>query len=313
MSKESALNLAKGGVAQVVASAPAQVEATQPPAGATATDVVPAVAVAATTEDSRLSIIIKKETELFKEKERIKKEREDMSAKAKEYESVISRIKAFEDTAKTSKVDALKMLGWTDTDIINLMATDKAAPTAEEIAGRIAEEKVKGLRDELSEKDKASAKARDEQLVNNFRTELGQTLKTDAAKYKFAAHEGKEAELQAWAIINENLKLNNELMTISEALEMTNELYKAKYESGRKLFEDIPASAVEPAPQTIEQPARGANSGRPPVSNSPARPRTLTNSLAPTSAAASNSQARETPEQKRQKLADRLRAGGLKR
>ena len=314
MSKDSALKLAT--TPSATPAAPVVAAVAQPPAGATTIDTPQAAAPA---HDNRLDIIIKKETQIFKDREQLKKAQAEATESKRQSDEIISRVRAFEDKAKTSKVDALKMLGWTDTDIINLINADKPnAPTAEEIAAKVADEKVKGLDDKWTQKEKKAQEDRDAQEISTFRGEIGSTLKSEASKYKYAASEGREAELQAWAIILQNLKAtatpenpSGEVLTIGEALEITDEYYKMKYESKRKLFEE-PKVQIE-TPEAPAKPAGGTFAGRAPVSNTPQPPKTLTNAVAPTSRAAATTTTRETPEAKRARLADMIRGSGFKR
>lgn len=308
MSKESALKLAGG--------SPIVVPTTTAPAAApVATPVVEATAGAtppAETKDDRLSIIIKKEAKLFQEQEKIKKEREDWAKKQIEYDTVINRAKKFDEIAGKDKIAALKSLGWSDTDIVNAMNQEPTAANAVEEARRIAKEEADKIRAELSDKDKKSLAESNARLVTNFKKDLSDTLKKEADKFKFAAYEGKEAEIQAMKIIEENLRLTKgeELISIQEALEMTNDIYKAKYEGAKGLFE--PAPVAEPV---VDTPARGSMAGKPPVSSTPQpKPRTLTNAVTPTAASANTTTTRtETPGEKRQRLADALRAGGIRK
>jgi len=315
MSKESALRLATGNPtvtpnpslvpsnppAAAAAATTAEVVA-EPPAGATTTDKP-----VTQPKDDKLSIIIKKEAEIFKAREAIKKQQADLATKEKQYNEVIKRVQDFEDLAKKDKVSALKMLGWSDTDIVNIMNTEPTKPTAEEIAARIAEEKINSFKAEMTEKEKKAAAERDTQLVSNFKNELADTLKKDAEKYKFAAHRGKEAELQAMAIIEQNLKLTNgeELISIEEALQMTNDLFKQDYESARKLFDEPAAAPVEPP--------RKEMTGKPPVSNIPApKPKTLTNAVSAT-ATSTPITMNETRAQKRERLIEAIKTHGLRK
>lgn len=268
-----------------------------------------------TPDDDRLSIVIKKETEIFKQREQMKTREKELQAKQLEFDTVMKRVKDFEDLAKKDKIAAIKMLGWSDADIMNMMNAEPGKVDPVEEARRVAHEESNKLRAELTEKDNKSLQDKNTQLVNNFKTDITSKIKENASKFKFAAHEGKEAELQAYHIIVENLKASNELMSIEEALEITNDLYKDKYESGRKLFEDIPAPTTPP-PTPVET-ARGSMAGRPPVSNvtqapTAARQKTLSNAVAATSASAPT-EVRMTREQKREKLIEAIKTHGLRK
>lgn len=324
MSKESALRMATGNPTAVanpslvtpeistpkpdlkVATDPGTVE---PAAGATADPAQPA--------DPKLSIIIRKETELFKKAEAFKKEQADFQATRTEYTNVIDRVKQFEELAKTNKREAIKMLGWSKEDIAAITAEDPSSIDPAEQVRKIAQEESQKIRDELAAEKKKAAEAKDSELVTNFRNDIKAKIKEDAQKYKFAAHEGHEAELQAYHIIVENLKAtqteelpNGELMSIEEALEITNDLYKDKYETAKKAFEEQQAAAEVPAQNSM---SRGRLSGLPPVSNVPTpKPKTLSSAVTATSTSAPT-QVRESREEKKERLAALIRTHGLRK
>lgn len=319
MSKESAMKLASGGITPV-----APTIAVVPPADPPAGDPPAADPGAPPAADDKLSIFVKKEAQLFREKEAIKKEREEFQRKQKEYDDkkaeydrVISLGGQYNELVKTDKVKALKLLGWTDADIINLMA-DKPAVDPVEEARRLVDEKTKELDAKWEAKEKTAQEEDDKKLINNFKADITKTIKDNAEKFEFCAYEGKEAELQAYHIIQENLKVNGELLTIEEALTITEELYEERYKKAQGLKKLKSAEASEVAastePSTSAEVQRGALAGKPPVSNTPApKPRTLTNAVAPTTPAATPTGRRETHQEKKERLANIIRTQGLKK
>lgn len=328
MSKESALAMAKAVPASTQATAAPitpQPIATKVPVETPIVekkDPTPVATSATETpvDDKRLSILIKKEADLFKQREAINKDKTDLATKAAEYDRVINRIKEFETTAKTDKVAALKMLGWTDTDIVNAMNAEPGQVNAAEEARKIALEEVGKIRKELTEKEQKEKSDRDVSLVNNFKADISKTIKEKADKYEFCALEGAEAERLAYHMVDQNLRINKELITIDEALDMVEEVYEQKYRAAQKLKKLQPVTEAVAEPTTTAEVQRGQFAGRPPVSNTPqpaaqpaARPRTLTNAVTPTAASTTNNAVRETPEAKRARLADAIRQGGLRK
>lgn len=282
--------------------------------------------------DKGLSIVIKKEAQLRKERDAFKVEQTKFEATKTEYERVINRIKEFEDVAKRSKSEALKMLGWTDTDLINELNPEPQAPLSREDVERLADEKVKNLEKKQEEARKAEtdrlSKEADDRNVSDFKRSISDKLKEDATKYKFASHEGREAELQAFHIIVENLKATTqyaddgsviklgEMMPVDEALQITNDLYREKYESGKKLFDESAHvdAQLSPSPASVDSP-RGHQAGQPPTSNAQTaqgRSRTLNNAVTATSTSTPLT-VHETREQKKERLANQIRTYGLRK
>jgi len=328
MSKESALALLKGTPTPTPAVAPTGA----PPVAATPTAPVtppadPAVPPTETPPDDRLGLLIKKEAKIFEEREALKREKEELLKEREQYQQYNKKAKDFEELASKDKIAALKMLGWSDTDIFNHMTKEPGQVDPIEEARKIVQEEIKKLRDENAEKETQKKQNEDNRLVKEFKADITKTIKDNVEKFECCAFEGEEAELQAYHIILANLRENpnDPLMTIEEALEMTEDLYKEKYEKATKVIKKLNPTTgqVETSAAPVEIPAgskvlsspRGNNVGQPPVSQTPtAKPKTLTNSVAPTAAAASTTTTqRETPQQKKERLANLIREHGLKK
>lgn len=314
MSKESAMK---------AALAPGQqpeTQSTQNPEGtqqAAQTQTTPAQNLDA----SRLAIFAKKEAKFRQEQEAFRLEREKWQQELELAKTTNQRVRDFEDLAKKDKIAALKQLGWSDTDIINAMNPENNEPSAEEIARKIAQEETQKIRDEQKQREEEAAKAQNEALITQLKTDIGSAIKANAEKFEFCNFEGAEAEAQAYQIIVENLRENGELLSVEEALEITEEYYEERAKavlSGVKKLKPAPAaetttaSGAEPAGATT---SRGANTGKPPVSNVPQKSKTLTNSVtATTTALASTTQnKRETPAEKRERLINEIKTRGLRR
>ena len=70
-------------------------------------------------------------------------------------------------------------------------------------------------------------------LFKNLRNDLKSTLEKNKEKFKFASIKGREAEQQAFAVIEENLKLhpNDPILSPEEAMEITNQIYEEEYKA----------------------------------------------------------------------------------
>ena len=73
--------------------------------------------------------MVKKEAALQKERETLKKEREAWLAEKTEADQLRTRIKEFDETAKKDKMAALRMIGWSDEDIVNIIAASEQKAT----------------------------------------------------------------------------------------------------------------------------------------------------------------------------------------
>lgn len=310
MSKESALQMLSGTTAPVQTT-PGLLTHDMPTKTAAAD---PAAAAAVETpkdnvvglETSRLAIFAKKEAALLKEREAFKAEREAVAREKAEAEAYRRRGQEFDEISKKDKIAALRMIGWTETDIVNAIAgTETAAdPTPEERAAAAAEAKIAAW--EKAQEDKATKQAseRNLQTIQTLKKNIADTITNQAEKFEFCSIEGAEAEEQVYEIIEQNLIINKELLTVEQALEIAEELYEArdKAYSAAKKRAARGAQTTDAPVQT--EPKQAASTGTKP--DAPARGRTEA-PVVPTIPL------KETRDQKKERLAREFSAGKFER
>lgn len=247
---------------------------------------------------SRIAILAKKEAAIQKDREAFKKEREEFIAKQKEADEYIRRGRDFDDLAKKDKIAALKQIGWSDTDIINVMAeSETKEPTTEELATRAAQSETQKLRDELKAASEKAEKDQNDRLVQSLHSEISTEIKTKAEQLKYCAFEGKAAEEQAYQFIVDTLKESGELLTATEAVEMTNSLYEERAKALAKVM------GWQEAAPAVEAPPTGRS--RAPISNVPEKKDLVIPPPPPGR--------RETSSEKRDRLIQAIKTGGLTR
>lgn len=277
---------------------------------------------------SRLAIIAKREASFQKEREELKKEREAFLAEKAESDRYRERGKTFDETFAKDKRAALKMIGLSDTDIINIMAgEEQPEETAETSARRIAQEEAQKIRDELAKEKETIAAERNSFLIKQLKTDITTKIKAGVDKFEYTAAEGAEGELQVYAFIEEDLKANKDdpnytMLTVEEALEMA----EGYFEERDKMFDAIKkrkarlslaqSTAAAAPPESTSpsgaQAARGASAGTAPTSNAgPARASALTNEMTATGAAIANSRSvrRETEAEKKARIVAKIQRG----
>lgn len=271
----------------------------------------------------RLAIIAKREAALQKEREQIKKDREQLLSEKEESDRYRQRGKQFDELWAKDKVAALKLIGASDTEIINIVAGEESAEeTAEVAARRIAQEESQKIRDELATEKKTIAAERNAFLIEQLKTDITTKIKADAEKYEYIAAEGVEGELQVYAFIEEDLKANKDdpnhkMLTVEEAAQLAEEYYEERdkafdaLKKRKSRLSPTPAAAESTSPAGA-QAARGTSAGAPPTSNAkPARAPTLTNEVTATGAAIANSRAvrRETESEKKARIIEKIKRG----
>lgn len=263
---------------------------------------------ALTADASRLAIFAKKEAAILKDKEDIRRDREALAKEKEEAELYRKRGKEFDETFAKDKKAALRMLGLSDTDVINILA-DQEEPkeeSVEEKARKIAAEETQKIRDELKKEREDADTKQNEALVTQLKTDLSSTIKANPDKYEYCAFEGAEAELQAYEIIVETLKESKgeELLTVEQALDIAEEYYESRDKAMAQLKKRQPK--VEETEVSPAKTATTASERRAPVSNTPApKAPAVTNKLTATSTGAAI-QRRETSSEKRERLIKQL-------
>jgi len=264
-------------------------------------------------QSNRLAIFAKKEASLQKEREQVKSEREAFAKEKAEADHYRTRGKQFDETFAKDKVAALRMLGLTDTDIINILAEVQKVPDDPvEAAKKAAQDLIDEDRKKREKADADAAAAQNERMIKQLKSDITTTITKNAEKYEYCAFEGAEAEHQAYEIIVENLKVNNELLTIEQALDIAEEFYEEKdraMSALKKRQAKSPAVPAAEATTAAAPPAQAAPKSTAP-SAPPSPPKTLTNRVAPTATGAAPVTRMETREEKKARLAEKLRNGG---
>lgn len=272
-------------------------------------------------QSSRLAIFAKKEAALQKEREALKKDREEWEKSEKaEASRIVGLEKQFKETFSKDKLAAFRLLGYTDTDLINMMTgveENKAAGggglSPDEVRAIIREETGK-VRQEFEEKEKNQLSERNESMVKGLKADIKEMVKAQAEKYEYCAFEGNEANEKAYQIIHDHLKATvsddkpyGELLTIEAALDIAEEYFEKRDEAMQVLKKRQAKFGGTAAAASGELGApTSAKEGEPTRSNMPQpRGRTLTNSVTASAAAAAAPQ-NETREQKKERLSKYL-------
>ena len=255
-------------------------------------------------DSSRIALLAKKEAALQKEREAFKKEREEWLTKEKaEADKVLARAKEFNELSEKDKIAALKMIGWSETDIFNAMAgAEKTEPTAEEIAAQVADKKLQEYKEEQAKLAAEAEKSNNEKLISNLKSDIASGIKSQADKFEFCAFEGKAAEAQAYEFMVEILKESGDLISVDEALEMTEALYEERAKALQKLKKLQPKVEEQPVPPSQQGRSRA------PISNVP-QPNTKKVATIPPAP----TDRRESRSEKRERLIQAIMTGGLAR
>lgn len=302
MSREAATAMLTGTTPVPVVTS--GVAATPPPATATTPKL----------DSDRFAHLAKQESEVVKQKLELKRDKEEVDAFKK-------KQKDFEELKVKDPVAAMRMMGFSETDIFNYMAQQEAKPelTPEEKAAKAAEDAATAKLTEWEKQQIARQKelqdASDKEIIGQFKMEINKTIETEKEKYRFCAHNGPVAEQMIYNLALQIAKDSGgtDVISKNELIDLVEEQLKYEYEEAKKAFEA--KEEVLDVSKNTER-TRTVTPGTPAEPQKPAitRTRALTNAATATGASsASSASARktETREQKKERLAGYLREGKL--
>jgi hypothetical protein len=311
MSKESALAMLTGNPTPTVPSNPIP---TIPPVleGQTSTP----------TEHTELksapfSHLAKKEAELVRKREEFKKEQETWSQERARLADAKQKYDDYLKAKETDPVGALKILGFSETDLFNYLANQQpqeltSEQKAAQAAEKAAEAKIKEFQDNQLKKEKEAQDAQDRGLIEGFRNEVKDAIQKNKDKYEYCSYFGKPAEDLAYEITLAVVKESNgeDVITAEEAVRLAEEYYEEEDRAMSQLKKRQPK--VETPTQQKTEPTRtrtvtpghpNADQPKPTVNKS----RTLAGTAS--TIASTRVSRNETKEQKRERLIEALRNG----
>jgi hypothetical protein len=303
MSKESAMSMLSG-------------NPIAPPPSITPESIAPVQSETVQLQSTPFNHLAKKEAEIVRQREQLKKEQELHSIERNKLLEVKKQYDDYQEKKKTDPVSALKMLGFSEADIFNYMANQqpveltpeqKAAQAAEQAA----EARIKAFEEGQLKKEKEAQQAQDQSLIQGFKGEISNAIQKNAEKYEYCAYYGPEAEALAYEITLAVVKESNgnDVITAEEAIQMAEEYFEEKDREMSGLKKRQPRAPE--APQKTDQ-TRTRTLSTPPKTDQPkptiTHSRTLHNGATST-VAATRLTRNETKEQKRDRLISALREG----
>lgn len=241
---------------------------------------------------ARFTQLSKKEAALVKERQAFKREQEALQSERKKIEEVNKRVQEFENLKKANALDAIKYLGFTDTDIFNALAS-VPEPTAEDKMKKVVQDELSAYQKMQQEKASQAQAEQDKKIIGNFKTNIMQTITKDPSKYEFCNYHGEAAKEQVFELIETHFKESGEVIPLNEALDIVEEFYES---TAKEMSEKVSKLKVKPT-----ETSAATEQLTPQVSPKPSLTRQ------PTSAAG------ETREQKRARLIAQIKQTGLKR
>ena len=291
MSKESATAM--------LAAIPAPVTST--PAGEPG--LIPAPVVKQETDSTRFAHLAKKEAALVKDREAFKAEQTAHMSEKEKMKAIHQKLQDFDAMKAKDPVAALKLAGFSETDLVNFLAAGEDTSTPEERATKAAQKEIQKFRDEESKKTSDAQNKRNTDTLTQFRSDINKTISSNPDKFELCNHNGPIAEDLIYETVAAILEDGGGIISTSEAAEMVEQYYEDQYKtmSGLKKFK--PAPVVE-APTKPEMTRTVVESLKPEVNPRIANSMTLSQKTNATGA--STITRKETSSEKRERLMAKL-------
>jgi len=252
-------------------------------------------------ESTRFSHLAKKEAALQKDREAYKKDQAEIASEKEKLKSVQTQINDFLAMKDKDPVAAIKLLGFSETDLFNFIAAQEDNSTPEERAAKAAQAEIKKFTDAQEAEKSSAQKERDARAIADFKKGIGDTMTANAEAFEYCNYKGPEAiELAletVTEVLTEELKVNPEAQPISakDALEMVEKYYEQEDQGMNSLKKRQPKEPL------VEQPKK-EEPLKPQVSPRPLAKPTLSNKTGATIASTVAAPKNETREQKRDRL-----------
>ena len=260
---------------------------------------------------SEFAKFAKKEAEIVAKQQALKKEKEEWQPRIAKLTEAETQFQAYQKKKAVDPIGALKDLGFSETDVLNYMASNPTTElTVEQKAAQAAQEAadatLKQWEQQQFVKTKQQQVEQDSRLIDEYKSQLSKVISSDKDKYEYCSFYTKEAEALAYEITLEVVRSSQgeEIITPEEAIQMAEEYYEArdvdmaklKKRQGRPPDSSPDAVAASPVAETLTK------------GSAPRSSRTLDDRVTSTVASMRHT-AQETREQKKERLIQRLRQG----
>ncbi len=255
-------------------------------------------------DSTRFAHLAKKEAELVKQREAYKQERLKFEQEREPLVAAQKRLQEFEELKQKDALAAMKLAGFTDTDILNYFASLEDTSTPEEKAARAAQAEIKKFQDEQAKQKSEQEAQLNQKALDQFKSDIQKQLSSDLEKYEYCNFHGPLAEDLIYETVAAVLEESKELISVQEAADLVENYYEEQDKAMSTIKKRTPAEAVAHAKEQIkevEQLRAEVSPGQPGRSQA----KTLSSRATATSNAAIPNR-KETPSEKRERLIQKL-------
>jgi hypothetical protein len=252
------------------------------------------------TDEERFAHLAKKEADLQKLRDAAKAEKAEVAAERAKLEAIAARYKDFETLKAQDPIQAMKLAGFSETDIFNYYAkaqeTAKLKDTPEAKAAAAAKAEIDAFKVEQAKAAEVAKAQNDAAIIKRYQSQINRVVTADKDKYEFCNFNGAVAEAQIYETVEAYFKEKGEVLSPTEAADIVEKYYEDQAKAQMSL-KKLGVKAPEPEPAQT------------PGTIPPAR--TLTNKV--TATVASTAPKKETHQEKKDRLIAQIKEHGLRK
>jgi hypothetical protein len=283
---------------------------------------VPSETADAPLQSTPFSLMAKKEAEIVRRNEELKKERALIDSEKLKIKDIQKQYDDYQSTKQKDPIAALKMLGFSETDILNYLAHEETPELSSEekaiqAAEKAADAKIRAFEEAQAKRVKEEQLKVDQGLIDNYKRDIGKVVQSQPDEFEYCNYYGKEAQDLIYEYARQVVKTSKgqDFVTAEEAAKVIEQHFEEKDQEMNAIKKRTKASSSNDQTRA-EASTEGRRTstvtpgfpGEPQPKPSISRSRTLSGTAATVSAASRVSR-NETKDQKRERLMDALRNG----
>lgn len=210
---------------------------------------------------SRINQLLKKESELQRQRELTKQERATLASEKAQWSDLQKTLSEFKEMKSKDPVAALKLAGFSEADLIAFANSAADNSTPEQKAARAAQAEIQKFKDEQADTAKKATDTRNGQVLQQFRQDIAKTINTNAEKYEYCNYNGPLAAELIYDTVAAVLADSGEVISIAEAADLVETYYEDTDKAMASLKKRNPSKLVAPITEptlAVEPPRRGS-------------------------------------------------------
>lgn len=251
----------------------------------------------------RFAKLAQKEADLVKRNQQFKQQQRDFDTERKRIAEIKAKVDQFEEIRKTNPIQALKDIGFSETDIFNYLADNQPKElTTEELARKATQEEISKFQEIQKKAEEAHKQQQEEGAIRQYKKQIQQFMQQNQDEFEYINYNGPVARELVFDTCKEYFNQTGEVLDIKDACSTIEKFYEENDEAmmSLKKRQNRLQSNVDTKTSSQPQSRNEITVTR--------KPNITLNNNATVNATSQNVPRNETREEKKARLADKLKA-----